>query len=71
MDLIQRIRCSNCGSYGQRRYLQNKKTIQTSCSNCDYYLEIGSETGKVIEAYAPGIYCGVDKLKTAVSSIAV
>lgn len=71
MDLIQRIRCSNCGNYGQRRYLQHKKTIQTSCSNCDYYMEIGSETGKVIEAYAPGIYFRVDSLKTAVNSIAV
>ncbi len=55
MRITQRIRCPNCGNHGSRDYLTNHEVIQTSCEICDYFMVNCSRTGKVIEAYAPGI----------------
>ncbi len=49
----QAIRCPNCGSPAER-YFHNK-IVQTQCENCDYLMITCSETGNVVEAYAPGI----------------
>ncbi|MCL1468959.1 replication restart DNA helicase PriA [Argonema galeatum A003/A1] len=54
MLMVQKIRCPNCGSYGERHYVSN--LITTQCPTCDYLMVTCSRTGKVIEAYAPGRY---------------
>ncbi len=55
MRITQTVRCPNCGSHAKRSYLTNNQIIQTSCSTCDYLMVNCSRTGKVFEAYAPGI----------------
>ncbi len=55
MRTIQKVRCPNCGSYAERHYITNNQIIQTQCNHCDYLLINCSLTGKVKEAYAPGI----------------
>lgn len=55
MQGIQKIRCPNCGSEGERHYIAESKLIRTQCPTCDYLMVTCSDTGKVIEAYAPGI----------------
>jgi hypothetical protein len=47
----QTIRCSNCGNYAQRHFV-DRSIIRTSCQACDYLLVQCAKTGKVIEAYA-------------------
>ncbi|MGB3509551.1 MAG: replication restart DNA helicase PriA [Microcoleaceae cyanobacterium] len=51
-----KIRCSNCGSYGERIYHEN--LTHTECPACDYLMITRTSTGEVVEAYAPGIYPG-------------
>lgn len=61
----QIVRCPNCGSEAERRYLTNQETacsscpshevIQTECSVCDYLMVICFPNGSVVEAYAPGL----------------
>ena len=51
----QEIRCPNCGHLAERYYLIDPKLIRTQCASCDYLLITCFNTGKVIEAYAPGI----------------
>ncbi|MEC4986216.1 MAG: replication restart DNA helicase PriA [Oscillatoria sp. PMC 1068.18] len=55
MRLTQIVRCPNCGSQCQRHYFTNNQLVQTECSECDYLMVNCSRTGKVVEAYAPGI----------------
>ncbi|MGK7875283.1 MAG: replication restart DNA helicase PriA [Xenococcaceae cyanobacterium] len=55
MRITQKIRCPNCGSHGDRYYFTNNQITQTSCPACDYLMVNCSRTGKVVEAYAPGI----------------
>jgi DNA-directed RNA polymerase subunit RPC12/RpoP len=50
------ICCSNCGSKAERIRLIDEKLTRTQCQTCDYLLITCDRTGKVIEAYAPGIY---------------
>lgn len=52
---IQAIRCPNCGSPAERHHLTANQLIRTQCPACDYLMITCSETGNVIEAYAPGI----------------
>lgn len=54
MQTRQIVRCPNCGSHAQRNFLANHIT-QTQCAVCDYLMVNCSLTGKVVEAYAPGI----------------
>ena len=60
MNIIQKVHCPNCGKLADRRfYLQNQVT-ETACPACDYLLKSCSLTGRVLEAYAPGLsmnYC--------------
>ncbi len=53
--------CPNCGDRATR-YVTDKDIKRTSCEHCDYLLVQCAKTGKVIEAYAPGIrsYCKID-----------
>jgi ribosomal protein S27AE len=56
MHTVLEIRCPNCGSCAERHYLAPDHITRTQCSTCDYLMITCSQTGKVIEAYAPGIY---------------
>lgn len=56
MQIIQKIRCPNCGSEAERYYISSDHLTRTQCQSCDYLMVMCSVTGKVIEAYAPGIY---------------
>ena len=60
MSIKQRIYCPNCGDRAERFHYLETKIIRTSCNHCDYLLVQCSETGRVIEAYAPGIYSTVN-----------
>ena len=55
MNNIQTIRCPNCGNYGEKCYFPKQDITQISCSICDYLMINCTSSGKVIEAYAPGI----------------
>jgi Zn finger protein HypA/HybF involved in hydrogenase expression len=56
MRITQEVRCPNCGSYAERHHFTNTHITQTQCPACDYLMVNCSLTGKVVEAYAPGIY---------------
>lgn len=60
MTKIQRIHCPNCGDRATR-YIIDNAIRRTACPSCDYLLVQCAKTGKVIEAYAPGInsYCAI------------
>ncbi len=55
MSIIQKIYCPNCGSEGERHYITSSQIVRTQCPSCDYLMVTCSQTGRVIEAYAPGI----------------
>jgi uncharacterized Zn finger protein len=57
MQAIQIIRCPNCGSPAERFHVLGDRhaKIQTQCASCDYLMITCSNTGNVVEAYAPGI----------------
>jgi hypothetical protein len=54
--IVQKIRCPNCGSEGERHYLAHSYQTRTQCQICDYLMVSCTRTGRVIEAYAPGIH---------------
>lgn len=56
MQIKQEVRCPNCGSHAERHYFLKSNLTRTQCPVCDYLMINCSRTGKVIEAYAPGIY---------------
>lgn len=56
MHVVQKIRCPNCGSEGERHYNCHNQLTRTQCPICDYLMVSCTRTGKVIEAYAPGIH---------------
>jgi len=56
MRLSQKIHCPNCGSSAERHYISDTQLVRTQCPTCDYLMINCTRTGKVIEAYAPGIY---------------
>jgi len=55
MQIVQSIRCPNCGSHGERHHLLSRQLTRTQCPDCDYLMVTCSRTGRVIEAYAPGL----------------
>lgn len=55
MQIIQNIRCPNCGSEAERYFISSSNITRTQCSSCDYLMVMCYQTGRVIEAYAPGI----------------
>lgn len=48
--------CPNCGRSAERHYLAESALIRTQCPHCDYLMITCDRTGKVIEAYAPGLF---------------
>lgn len=56
MQVLHNIHCPNCGSAAERHYITSSKLTRTQCPSCDYLMINCSLTGKVVEAYAPGIY---------------
>ncbi|MEL6501477.1 MAG: hypothetical protein AAFO76_09335 [Cyanobacteria bacterium J06607_15] len=61
MITTQIIHCPNCGDRATR-YITEQDIQRTTCKSCDYLMVQCAKTGRVIEAYAPGIksYCAVD-----------
>lgn len=61
MNKTQIIPCPNCGDRATRKVVSDS-IKRTSCEACDYLLVQCLKTGKVIEAYAPGVnsYCAID-----------
>lgn len=55
MAIIQTVRCPNCGSLAERHHLPLVSQVKTECDVCDYLMITCDRTGKVIEAYAPGL----------------
>ncbi len=53
---VQIIRCPNCGSHAERHYILSSNWTRTECDKCDYLMVADTTSGRVIEAYAPGIY---------------
>ncbi|HEY9668208.1 MAG TPA: hypothetical protein V6C91_15460 [Coleofasciculaceae cyanobacterium] len=56
MQITQKVCCPNCGSHAERLYFTKTYIMQTQCPVCDYLMINCSRTGKVVEAYAPGIH---------------
>jgi len=56
MPVVQKIRCPNCGSEGERHYISSHQLMRTQCPACDYLMVSCTRTGRVIETYATGIY---------------
>ena len=63
MAKTQTIYCPNCGDRATK-YTTDNDVQRTSCEHCDYLLVQCAKTGKVIEAYAPGVdaYCPVNSV---------
>lgn len=57
MQLSQVICCPNCGSRAERSYVSDAEQTQTQCLNCDYLMVTCARSGKVLEAYSPGVFC--------------
>lgn len=55
-NTLVEVCCPNCGSCAERHHLASEQLVRTQCSACDYLLIMCSETGRVVEAYAPGIF---------------
>jgi protein-tyrosine-phosphatase len=55
MQTVQVVCCPNCGSPAERYHLASRQITRTQCPTCDYLMIMCTRTGKVIEAYAPGI----------------
>jgi ribosomal protein S27E len=50
---LEIVRCPNCGSLAERYYSATQQRLQ--CDHCDYLMATCAKTGRVIEAYAPGV----------------
>ena len=56
VDRVQRVHCPNCGSHAERHHLMSDRLLRTQCPSCDYLMITCADSGRVIEAYAPGIF---------------
>jgi len=56
LSTVLEVHCPNCGSRAERHHFESEHLVRTQCPSCDYLMITCSCTGKVIEAYAPGIY---------------
>lgn len=52
---VQRVHCPTCGSSAERYHMADERVIRTQCPCCDYLMILCSQTGKVIESYAPSL----------------
>jgi len=50
---LEVVRCPNCGSLAERYSSATQQKLQ--CDHCDYLMTTCAQTGRVIEAYAPGL----------------
>ena len=63
MQMVQIVCCPNCGSPAERYHSEHShspsekgsSSIRTQCNHCDYLMVTCAQTGRVLEAYAPGI----------------
>ncbi|MFM7191572.1 MAG: hypothetical protein ACKOX2_12260 [Microcystaceae cyanobacterium] len=51
----QMVRCPNCGNHAVRQQIKHLQVTETSCPVCDYLMVNCSQTGNVLEFYAPGL----------------
>ncbi len=56
MPAYQIVNCPNCGSPAERHQCPDQNLTRTQCSLCDYLLITCDQSGRVVEAYAPGLY---------------
>ncbi len=49
------IHCPNCGRPAERHILHLDRISRTQCPSCDYLMVQCLDSGRVIEAYAPGL----------------
>lgn len=56
MQAYQIVNCPNCGSPAERHRYPEQNLTRTQCSLCDYLLITCDRSGRVVEAYAPGLY---------------
>ncbi len=61
MQTVQAIHCPNCGSTAERHFLLLQQLTRTQCAACDYLMITCTDTGRVLEAYAPGIRAKVTR----------
>lgn len=61
MQTVQTIHCPNCGSDAERHFLLLQQLTRTQCATCDYLMITCTDTGRVLEAYAPGIRAKVTR----------
>jgi len=54
MKVITKVHCPTCGELAHKIHLDND-IVRTSCPSCDYLMISCVRTGKVLEAYAPGL----------------
>ncbi len=65
MPTVQIIHCPNCGAPAKRKIWRDQEQmnrqhtdqpmVETTCATCDYLMIMGLSSGRVIEAYAPGV----------------
>lgn len=65
MRTVETVHCPNCGSFAERRYSPTQQRIHTECDRCDYLLVTCAWSGRVFEAYAPGLPADVPMIKPA------
>lgn len=56
MPIKQTMPCPNCGKPAERVLVSGDEMTRTQCGTCDYLMITCRLTGKVIEAYAPGVW---------------
>jgi hypothetical protein len=63
MAIIEAVRCPNCGSWAERHHLSFLAQVKTECDRCDYLMVTCTRSGRVVEAYAPGVPFETVKIK--------
>ncbi|MEB3290344.1 MAG: replication restart DNA helicase PriA [Leptolyngbya sp.] len=58
ISMSQQVHCPNCGHLAERHHLLKDQLVRTQCHACDYLMITCTRSGKVIEAYAPGLFVG-------------
>jgi hypothetical protein len=54
-QIVETIFCPNCGKEARNYHILPEEILRTSCRSCDYLMIKCARSGKVIEAYAPGV----------------
>ncbi|MFZ4676640.1 MAG: replication restart DNA helicase PriA [Nodosilinea sp.] len=56
INQVQQVHCPNCGHLAERHHINPDQLVRTQCGACDYLMITCARSGKVIEAYAPGLF---------------